>query len=218
MKIVSKFKDYYDYIANIYGGGDPKILYLRSPIAKNKCEIDIGTKKAFRIYDTNFNAQHYVIVVAGKGYYVRAERATQYDNFGDFKILTKENFPKFYERPSNIPSWYPHREPKESNYIGFENELFTFIARKINQPVFRINRFTQTNKNVSVFVDSNIPILQDYGLSSIISPEQIYQDISYYLCNTMHESPDVRVPNILSDKEKVLQYGFDAKQSFRHRK
>ena len=32
MKIISKFKDYYDHVAYMYGGGDPKIIYDRKPI------------------------------------------------------------------------------------------------------------------------------------------------------------------------------------------
>ena len=32
MRIISKFRDYYDSIAHIYGGGDPKIVYVRDDI------------------------------------------------------------------------------------------------------------------------------------------------------------------------------------------
>jgi len=37
MKIISKYKDYYDYVAHQYGGGDEKIVYVRNGI-----DIDNG--------------------------------------------------------------------------------------------------------------------------------------------------------------------------------
>jgi len=32
MKIISPFKDYYDWIAGKYGGGDPRMVYTRNCI------------------------------------------------------------------------------------------------------------------------------------------------------------------------------------------
>ena len=36
MKIISKFKDYYDFIGRKYGGGDPKVVYKRREIGFDK--------------------------------------------------------------------------------------------------------------------------------------------------------------------------------------
>ena len=58
MKIKSNFKDYYDYIAHLYGGGDPKVTYPRvTPAGTDQFDIrvvntetsplDYNVKKAF---------------------------------------------------------------------------------------------------------------------------------------------------------------------------
>ena len=69
-----------------------------------------------------------------------------------------------------------------------------------------------------IIIDKNIPILQEYGVNNYIQPEQLYQDIAYYVSNKMVTSPDLEVHDNMSDKEKIAQHGFDLKQSFRHRK
>ena len=69
-----------------------------------------------------------------------------------------------------------------------------------------------------IVIDKNIPILQEYGINHYIQPEQLYQDIAYYVSNKMVTSPDLEVHDNMTDKEKIVQHGFDLKQSFRHRK
>jgi hypothetical protein len=36
MKIISQWKDYYDHVAHIYGGGDPKVIYNRDFVVPDK--------------------------------------------------------------------------------------------------------------------------------------------------------------------------------------
>ncbi len=64
----------------------------------------------------------------------------------------------------------------------------------------------------------HVPILKDIGFNHVQSPEQTYQDISYYMANVLRENPDVVPPVKIADKDRIVQHGFDLKQSFRHRK
>jgi kynurenine formamidase len=60
-------------------------------------------------------------------------------------------------------------------------------------------------------------VLADLGLPRIYDAQQLYQDLSYFLGNQMHENPDTKPPVNISDKDRIAQHGFD-QQSFRHRK
>lgn len=66
-----------------------------------------------------------------------------------------------------------------------------------------------------------IPNLSEIkGLAKVYTPEQIYQDISYWVTNVLNTSPDVQPAGAppQTDKEKIVAHGLDLKQSFRHRK
>ena len=104
-----------------------------------------------------------------------------------------------------------------SKQIGVFSEKMLDISRQINTPVFTFVYYPYRSGS-EIEVDENIPILSDLGFASLYSAEQTYQDISYFLCNIMNESPDMSKPNILSDKEKIVSHGFDNVISFRHRK
>lgn len=67
-------------------------------------------------------------------------------------------------------------------------------------------------------IEGKTPRLKDLGLSSLYPAEALYQDIAYFVGNVLHPSPDLAPPVFIADKDKIVQYGFDLKQSFRHRK
>jgi hypothetical protein len=67
-------------------------------------------------------------------------------------------------------------------------------------------------------VDTNVPILAHIGMPALRSAEWMYQDLSYFVGNLLRESPDVKPPVEVSDKDKIVEHGFDLRQSFRHRK
>jgi hypothetical protein len=52
MKIISCWKDYYDHVAHIYGGGDPKVIYNRDYVVPDEihqggtqCEASLSVKR-----------------------------------------------------------------------------------------------------------------------------------------------------------------------------
>lgn len=223
MKISSKFKDYYDYVAHQFGGGDPKVLYLRNPIPSEDCSVQLKSKN--RIFQlSNYYKEkisYKYLAIAGKLYVLRAESLDDGTlSFTEHKLFTRENFPEFYDKTEKKANrwWWSFRNVTEEDVIGVESPELTEIAKKIRQPVFMINLITADRQGYTFHIDTNIPILQDYKIPHIISAEQMYQNIAYYMTNKMQDSPDLSVPAISSDKEKALQHGFDTKQSFRHRK
>ena len=53
MKIISPFKDYYDWVAGKYGGGDARLVYKRTKIegknTKNRSMHDIVSGRSYRL-------------------------------------------------------------------------------------------------------------------------------------------------------------------------
>jgi hypothetical protein len=52
---------------------------------------------------------------------------------------------------------------------------------------------------------------------SLISPQQMYQDLAMFMGNRMKDTPDVQPPVELNNRQKIVKAGFDLIQSFRHR-
>jgi hypothetical protein len=227
MRIKSNYKDYYDHVAHIHGGGDPKLVYARVPIDLERCVVrltypqfvDLNMSRLW--YPDNFVPYNYnskYIVIAGRRYLVVRKWATGSLMPTDFKLFTEKNFPEEYEHARKSRGRMSSYYAKLSEEIGGEATILTDIARIIGSPVYCVDRIQRGYKDIEVHIDPNIPILANYEIPTIISPEQLYQDLSYYVANTMHPSPDLIVNDNQTDKEKIAGHGFDLKQSFRHRK
>lgn len=231
MKIKSPFKDYYDHVAHMYGGGDPKFVYVRIPIDESKRTVKLNHVLASPFngtYDDRYilAKNTYVnrrkhIIIAGN-HYLLLSRTPPGEVIQPYKLFTEKNFPKVFEKIRETAKRYSWEYLRWSGYKDFEQgKRFPFldeIARSVNAPVFMVESVVRERDSSTVTIESNIPILADYEIPSLITPEQMYQDISYYVANTMHVSPDLVVNDNMSNKEKIVQHGFDLKQSFRHRK
>jgi hypothetical protein len=89
------------------------------------------------------------------------------------------------------------------------------LTRKVGAPVFTCEH--KSWRNDIIHVDGNVPILATMGIPAMIPAEQLYQDIAYFIGNTIKLSPDTMPATVMTDKEKIAAAGFDLKQSFRHR-
>lgn len=225
MIIKSQFRDYYDHVAHVYGGGDPSVVYDRNRLRPLD---DSGFAHAFPVNMDRVSSERYYgntghyhskwLVIAGKYYHFKkqvgdpsAEFVLQYDMAVKEKTAKQIAYDKLLMR-----NGYWRR--KEENRIDEAKETLK-LSRKIGAPVFMIDRaeVSRTGKGYDYWIESAVPTLKNLGIASIISPEQIYQDIAYYIGNVMKDSPDMAPPTVLTDKEKIVQHGFDLKKSFRHR-
>lgn len=191
MKIISKFKDYYDYMAQIYGV-DELIVYNRIPFDKDLLpssgfkipQLHSGWYNSLSSYDKTFRW----LCIMGE-YYLQIADKTSYPY--TWKIITLNN-PLRYE---------------------YKTDLIK-LHKKLNSPVFAINVVHYK----SFHIEPNIPILADNGIASIISAEQMYQQLSAFINSVLRDNIDTKPPVQIDDKYKLTQAGFDAKISFRHRK
>lgn len=109
---------------------------------------------------------------------------------------------------------------------GQELKQVVALAKVLRSPVFTITsdgwapdwKARDWSAPWCVTVDASCPVLGEIGLPALYPAEQLYQDLSYFLCNRMQASPDMAPRTPMTDKEKISQHGFDLKQSFRHRK
>jgi hypothetical protein len=199
VKIASNFKDFYDYVAWQYDGGDPTFLYLRhrsvdsrKVIARDDCPpgIDVEKTSRLKLYEYLF--------FCGDVYCVHEEKITH-------KI-------KAVSPCGDCFSCRITKNSKCANRNVLIVEDLKKIALKHNEPVFQ---YVWGCGEGEIWV----PTLKDLHFDKVcgISPEMVYHRIEDYKRNVLTPVVEISGTN-QSDKEKTVAHGFDVKQSFRHRK
>lgn len=220
MKIISPFKDYYDWIAGKYGGGDPRLIYKRTKIqgkdAKDRVIYDIVSGRSYELSSLNANRYRLgkstysfnILIFCGRQYLVvKIDGATN--------ILSEEKHPDLWQMLNKTSKGITSLLLKSTSidfYLGKQTQFAENLCKQYDQPVLLIIN------GLGAVVDDRIPVLQDVGFASIMSAEQCYQEISHFLGNVLRESPDTKPPVEIDDKYKIIGAGFDTKTSFRHRK
>lgn len=228
MKIISKYKDYYDYVAYQYGE-DPLIVYNRQPFKHNdelfKYVVDQMRYKSCyfptRHVAPKPNERHYKwLVINAKLYLLTAD-----DNQSPYKVITPELYQQIIADGNTFElssSWSRRIYPYLSGYEYYiaNNILYdTLVAasRVLNTPVFEISDL-QFGCGIIETGKCKIPVLSELGIASIIPAEKIFQELSYFIGNVMKDTPDVKPPVTIDNDLRIEGHGFDLKQSFRHRK
>jgi hypothetical protein len=229
MIIKSKFKDYYDYVAGMYGGGDPRVVYARTRLAPlgtldggfieshltvevSKCPLISPTSFNHRYAQRQADIQVAYLVAAGKLYLV-SRPADSCQSATEGFVLADETDELFKLNP------WSSRATSFGIECRTEHPFLIELSRLAKAPVFLIESISWNLKgdHATVRIAGQCPILKDLGMASIVRPEAMYQDLSYFMGILMHNTPDINPPAVLSEKERIVKAGFDLKQSFRHR-
>lgn len=219
MVIRSPFKDYYDYVSNKYGGGDPKIVYSRTRLTdlpkpdKPDLPLVLEIKGGLSLpslhgwFWRDVIKKYIYLIIAGKPYLLSRSVSAE-DSLNNHRleplVALKTDLSRSHLRD-----------------VGFGKEHPTLVklSQKIGHPVFAIQSIDGgRHGKIEVTIHSQCPILQNLGIASLIPAEQMYQDLAYFVGNKMKDSPDTRPPLELSNSQKILKAGFDLVKSFRHRK
>jgi hypothetical protein len=225
MKIHSRFKDYYDFVAHQYGGGDPKVVYNRERVVpavyengqfayegcfciSNGFAVDVPDIQHVPWRKHELTYMYLGLAVAGR-YYVLV-RVEKYSSL----MFQPENLIKDWTvvnrsgardgRPPGLYTWY---------VPGIKIPSLAALSCLIKAPVFTISR----SARFSQVVDGKVPILGDLGFGAVMPPEQCYQEIALFLGNEIINAQDAK-PEPITDIQKAENHGFDKKESFRHRK
>lgn len=224
MKIISQFKDYYDYQATMYGGGDPNIVYHRKPLGA-LCETNslryyknveqclpkyarFQHEIRYRILD----AELQYLVVCGTAYPIIALRNSNGCS-GTFVMYDPEQHSKYV---ADVSRYAGEHIP---SYVQSSRLIDLSIA--LGHPVFIVTRvrYDRDTSTSTYSIAGDCPKLSSLGFASLSPPEKLYQDLSYFVGNTMlSPSPDNMPIVPMTDREKILSHGLDPKKSFRHRK
>jgi hypothetical protein len=216
MVIQSKFKDYYDYVAHRYGGGDPRIVYQRKRIETTKVEmrecILPALDQVIPLYSTDKIPLEFAFLVVAAAPYLLVRAADyRWKGLEGYRItnpraLDSQARPRYWR----LPSW---------EWIGQPSKNLLELSRLIGAPVFVVTDLPwySPREGVTVQVDELCPVLKELGMPALISPEQMYQQLAYFMGNTMHPSPDTQPPVEVSNRDKIVAAGFDLQQSFRNR-
>jgi len=191
MKIISKNKDYYDYVQGIYGIDEKLVLDRRSnsPFLRKEDKLRSITESikevAFHIAGRRYQISYYM----GKPYYTLSERKALYRHV------------RAVENPKRIYMFEPYFSTElydKQNSISDEN-----IKHRV--PIL-IKEYNSITTNF---------LLGDFGFAKIIPAETMFTNISLFL-GYLVDHPAIK--NNQTNMEKLLSHGFDKKKSFRHRK
>lgn len=206
MKIISKHKDYYDYLANIYGVDD-KVVYERK---YHICVLDnqrtsIINKTAAALYTPNFiryseaykgRAVEFALHICGKKYDV-----VFFENNFYYEPISKSDYKHIKENAINFKSLKIRL--KEKPFFHFLRKKEIDYNKIFECPIVFHECGNTFHLNVK---------LSDFNFAAIMPPEKIYQNIVAFLS----KEPDI--VDKRTDIEKIEAHGFDKKISFRKRK
>ena len=235
MRIISKFKDYYDHIAHQYGGGDPKIVYERKELTEPKI-IQPGNVKFYEpIYHS---LQSELVIPHAFGLHGHSYDYSRHGKFAEYtgsyvcvagrmflliqspqtELTYYKNVPGAAEHVSGYHSY--RNTPVREQFDGaVEYPELVKLCQMVKAPVFLFRmRMSPSDGAIgkrTFTILCEVPMLSKLGLARYYPPANVYQDLSYFMGNTINGSPDIDPPAVVSDKDRLLQRGFDLKTSFR---
>ena len=225
MKIVSKFRDYYDHIGKIYSEESRYVwerkLFIDYPFPPSfqqnmtDRDVDLG---GLSYYHGKSTYEYRWLIVCGKRFLLFRQHSYVYPKISEWtRVWTA------YKDSSEIEDDLYITKNKDQKLKYFTRHLPDYFMGEFSEK--NLN-FCIKHKSPVIVVDAGLkyyttdsPILGDIiNFVSLYSAEQIYQDISYFMMNQINGSPDIDPPVDIDNKGKILSHGFDLKQSFRHRK
>lgn len=224
MKIITNYKDYYDHVAFMYGGGDPKIVYVRPHRHKDIPIIQIsGNKGSVSIGDTQCKCESLGNIYRlwdNKNRWKRTKH--EWDRVGGdvvgivigniifTKIKTGEDTDYRFVDDNDVKDVSWRKEFKSDEFVNHQDDTLINICRATEMPVFSFS------VAMNYFhINELMPNLGKLGIPSFITANAMYQHLSYFIGNTMYDSPDMMKPIIVPDRIKIEGHGFDYKTSFR---
>ncbi len=222
MKIVSQFKDYYDY-ALAWQTEENDWAYNREEFYGNMGGIISNIEQSFRIlnqdpcmyYDCNIWGVHLIFFCGELHVCMRCNMPYEKDTSG--KYIYNNNILPFLKEVQ--------KKGRKNSTKHFENdyyfeEILANMVYILDTVHYHFEHLYQLNYTPVFIIDvlglKCNPRLMDYKFQQIKEPYQAFQDISQFLFGKLiaPEKPMIEVSNAT----KIEKHGFDKKISFRKRK
>jgi hypothetical protein len=237
MKIVSKYRDYYDAQAYIYGIDD-HIVYARGDLTQKEQsfqgewshpDYEIVMPKGLEHVAPHASSlsslmSGNILVICGKAYSlidVKCENEWKPRLEVFHPVRHAKQLAEWKKQRWN-PKWLSLREEEEVVTPSRDRPQSPFlieVSRQIEQPVFIIKSSVHGMRGI-LRLEGQYKPLSEMAVAPWYPMEQIFQDLSYFITNQVNSSPDMmpspKPPQ--TDREKLLAHGMDARYSFRHRK
>lgn len=196
MRIISPFKDYYDYCSKLYGE-DNAVTYNRQPFTHKQSE---QFNKLLRpVHKDVLVTRYSYILNSSFSYLVVCNRV--YSCVGG-KIISADEYKRLFL------DYYRHVGMKSNYRGGEEYPQMTELSRFLNAPVYEVR-----SEGRKLYL--NVPVLANTGIISMIPPTKMYTDIYYFIANVLRNSPDSSPPVEIGNKDRIVAHGFDLVSSFR---
>ena len=203
MKIISKYKDYYDYLGGVYGV-DPKLILDRRSfdeyiINENTVKKDYPIRVSLSISDIRYDG-----VAENRDGNIFYHFGDSRDQFGVDKKLSYWQLKDGCEKDS---IYLPQSKKQWSWYEVKRYPKPTDINQKENCPiVLTLGYYSWRDETHYKF-----PTLSELKIASILPPE----DIWIHLSNWLAKRNEKVIEDKLTDIQKIETKGFDKKKSFR---
>lgn len=220
MKIISNFKDYYDFLQGTWGQ-DPKAVYERVCMAPDGKKEGIHVPEFMRPSEPNENdernpMQHtysgkeprlYYLAICGTIYCIGEEKRNLYHG------------PQTWSSPKEKDdglTWFPFKIRRQAEINHLKK---TDLNEKYSCPII----LTHPNEwckredgswGYGALSDVLNPRLKDFQFAKVVPPEQMFLMLTNFLLNlnNVEEKPiDPKEKN----KQRIVAHGFDLKTSFR---
>jgi|GEM_PF-5512259 len=204
MKVLSKFKDYYDYQVGVYGE-DPLLIYDRRN-GQGKINIDFDT--VITVFIGNKVIQG--IIIGGEHYW------------GD-------DLKKYTTGPSTKDRWF-HEFYLKINGNARYSFTFNRTGKKFREFIYHDQLEKTNNKSlielkqkaldypISLHIPGRKsipnPQLESIGINKVLPPSIVWQELSDYF-SQQNQAKEKTVP-IGNDQLRIQSHGFDLKSSFRN--
>jgi hypothetical protein len=195
MRIISQYKDYYDYLSGVYGV-DEKIVLDRRNFNKTPYLLQEEKKKIIL----------FICDMVYEGYF---SNGRYYWGTTLLELLT----------PDELEKWNNQKE-KYKNYINLITNPKKYWDNSISISLIPVEAKIKHNtiKNCPILMPTNamqndflnFPILKDLGVASILPPKEIYLLLTAWL------APKDNHVDTRTNKDKIVGAGFDLKTSFRN--
>lgn len=210
MKIISKYKDYYDYLQGIYGV-DEKLVLDRREFCTTLSFSEGPAIKTFYIGEWMVQG-----LIIGRQIYFG-------DDIKQFTVKKEPQPSKWYRRYFSgnktedenwaIPSNYYRtnlRCLKKPKFLGDNSPTW-----KLDCPILlSVGLWEGANLKLDDSDFCSFPILTDYSIQKVFTPKEIWLLLSEWLSKRVTKNePDVPIGD---DMTRLKNAGFDTKTSFRH--
>ena len=206
MKIISKHKDFYDYLQGIYGV-DEKLVLDRTKFHPIPYPASNYVRETFYICDYRIDG----VWIDGKIL------------FG--KELEPYSLPENKSRFKKYFYSYRHRDQvlgEDKFYSILDSNTYNPTYRQVLKEPYKLSGEKSPNikeecpilKSGGVDIYDKFPVLKEYNLQSVFLPEELWIMLSEWLGMQITRR-EKQVP-IGDDNVRILSHGFDLKTSFRH--